>query len=222
MATPKKQIKTISDLSPSPDMFVYANTRDAAARLNNVILRINDEPCFIDNVTEGDLPLVHYSPCDYAPRGGNKKPKVVALKDLPKVASLRNLTLGYINMPYDAYYLRRIAAQTTKQSVCLNHIAGLPEERFSEKLTSFKDMFNNVYPSFEEAKEELLSNEDEIQGRAFHKHFKLKYLQDMEEIVLEYKGYKIGIMTDNKKAIRLSRKMSWLKETLEEENIPYA
>lgn len=221
MFSTKKKIKTISDISPNPVMFTYHSVRDAQARLQNVFIRINGEACLIETIIDGDNPLVHYYPVGMR-SSGSRKLMGISLKDLPKVGSLNNLTLGYINFPFDAYYLRRIPAQTTKQGVAINHIQGWQEGGFSwNEKPDFKGMFDNIYPSFEQAKEELLKNEEEIQGRAFHKHFKLKNLEDMDEIILEYKGNKVGLLTDNKKAIRLSPKMSWLRETLEEEMIPY-
>lgn len=208
-------------LQTSEEMFKYPSLRDAQARLNDTIIRINGTPSYIFSIGNGEEPNFLDALICYQELGSRNKTNNLPLKNLPKIASLSNLTLGYINYFPIANYLKRVPTRHTKQGITTRSIDNMPKGIDIFRGKDLLNTFNNEYPTLEEALARL-NKEDELCSLAINKRFAITFDREIEEMYLEFQGNKVGIFNEKTKTVKLKPKHAWLKETLIEKEIRYA
>lgn len=206
--------------------FFYDTVDDANRRLSSTVVLFKGDPVWIHDV-----------------RGLNTD-QVATIQDLPwkdqkskqtpltsETFSVRNLPpLGYVDHKSHSFYLVRKPARQGKQGYCRSNVEILPSPdvvapNFEGLIsnTGLLDMFRNEYSPFKTVYDmmmESIQNEGTMK-KAFSRTLALA-VDDMESIILEHRGTKVGVANNPRKygpTFRILDRYHFLKEELIENGI---
>lgn len=185
------------------------------------IIRLAGAPIYIMNVSSrGRKYILHYTATDdlYVDRYIRQ----VALDD--EDIDLSPITLGYVNSELSTVYLARSPKRAWKVGLVqgslkcwwMKYDEGLGTEIAWKK--QFVDAVKNIYPSIDEAAKKVLELRSGY-GHAFHKRFSIVHAPHKIANV-HYKWFPDAVGTFEGTNVVLKDNWSFLKETLEEANIP--
>ncbi len=192
----------------------YDTLEEAQSRLKNTIIYYEDEPVYVRDIVDTrhgqpygrgqeDRFTLHYYTLGRDRKGGSDTLANPAFRQ-------NNFKLGYFNIgsgvpgtepgseKLRTGYLTRITTRRTKQGICQENLMVVPTERdlgnlrFGDMHLSqpVKDMLTGTYMSPEAAASHVVDRGSF--SAAFHRHFAFSYDDFREDIVLLYRGHKIG------------------------------
>lgn len=205
----------------------YETLEEIKMRLESSVVLYDGAPVYITRVAapeaddKKEISRVFFRELPYEPDG----------RDIRKFLSSRKFdlnipNLGYINHRGRALYLTRAPVRQYSQGLC-NKNTTVMELGGRRSEWSFNDiirgdglanLLKGSYPSFKEAGEIL---NEKTQSVAISKSFAVNIDNDLDVLMMSYKGTKCGLAFKGERAIRLSPKFHFLKNEAEELKIPF-
>lgn len=207
----------------------YETLEEVSARLKGSVVMYDGDPVYVADVGAvgpGDGPDVARVYIVPLPLNKNKfYGKEEANRKLlsSKKFDLRPFKLGFMNYDGRAYYLSRIPARQYTQGLKGNTLriktldGGNPppfQQLVYEK--AFYDCIKGVYTPVKDAFDDLKGKK----SVAISRDFAFTVDDDLSLLILKHKDVSCGIKLENERGFRLSKKFSFLKESLEEARIP--
>lgn len=194
-------------------MQLYDNIDDAKAKLDGTMAYYKGKAVFINHVTfDNDAQMI----CSLK-QLGIKNPFVAKLDD-PELNYTR-YNLGYANGNYCSVWWQRVPLKQYKQGLSKAQVTPKASNNvfydyaeFSYS-SAFVSMLENSYPDIEECSAKLKAQE--IAAHAFHRDFGFTWDPLHKDLILEYRGTKIGIMP-KLGTFDLADDYQYLKEALKE------
>lgn len=213
----------------------YETTEEVKFRLEGTVVKYEDRLVYITNVNVPDRE-----------EDGKKEVARVFFKELPlapnapnvrKFLSSRNFDLtpfpmGYINHQGEAVFVSRAPVRQNKQGLSRGNTQfTFPDAKnrvdnkrrnidFEDLITSqaFVDMYNNKYPSFQEAGKML--DGKNCKSVAIGRKFVLSIDDELELLLLYHEGVKCAVAFKGDKALRLPPRFKFLKEEVAKLGVP--
>lgn len=191
----------------------YDNIDDAKAKLDGTMAYYKGKAVFINHVTfDNDAQMI----CNLKQMG--VKNTIIVKLDAPELNYTR-YNLGYVNGNYCSVWWQRIPIKQYKQGLSKGQVAPKASNSGFYDYAEFAynnavvSMLENSYPDIEECSAKLKAQE--VAARAFHKDFGFTWDHLHKDLVLEYRGTKIGIMS-KLGTFDLADDYQYLKEALKE------
>lgn len=189
----------------------YDTLEEAQSRLKGTLIYLGDSPIYVRDITDtaNGTPyrrgMEQRFQLHYYTIGRDRRPGHVSLAD-PGLRQ-NNFKLGYCNIDTNPLgfgvvknrtaYVTRIPTRRTKQGICQENLLLATTEReiggvrFGDihMTESVKDMLTGNYPSLDAACEAVVNGSYSM---AFHRHFAVSYDDFRGDMVLMYRGNKIG------------------------------
>jgi len=179
---------------------MYEMIEDIRARLENTIIRYDNEPVLVTGHDGFNIFIKYLS--------GAKK-EMVSIKD--KKLNFKSIPLGYVNYKGRAYYLQRIPNRRWKHGVSTGGIysatPNAPIEYLLEK--PLVATVKNIYCSYDKALKEI--EKKTVSAVAFDRSLSIRK-EELGNTKLEYKGTDAGYFEADK--VLLGKNFKHLKEQL--------
>jgi hypothetical protein len=194
-------------------MLLYDNKEDAYNKLASTICYYDGHAVYVRQVIQKDDGSFIVEWKDKITGGIRRCP----LND--PLFNCMNFNLGYSNAKHSAVWWARTPHKQYRQGLRADQMIsfaanpGMRENIPFEYNNTIINMLENKYPDAESCKKILMDGAAHIM--AFHKNFASTYDDMHKDIILEYKGKKIGITTDFKK-FALVPEYEYLTEYLRE------
>jgi hypothetical protein len=208
----------------------YESVEEVKFRLEGSIVTYEERPVYISRVSmpgegdeKGEIARVffHELPLNEG-KAGEVRKYLTSRK-----FNLSPFRMGYMNLKDKAVFVSRLPVRQNKQG--LTAATTVFTDVFGNKCRDidfntmcrsqgFADMVNGKYPSFKECGE--LLDQKGRESVAISRSFAFSIDHDLEALFLLNKGVRCGMALRGQKALKLPDKFKFLKEELEEYNIP--
>lgn len=207
----------------------YENAQEANFRLQGTLVLYDGEPVYVSQVLhepdlpKGDIFRVYTSSLPFnGVREGDRRYISSGKFDLTP------FRMGFVNLNGDAVYLSRNSARQNRQGLgertlsaqALKEDVALPRFTALIREQAFVDCIKGKYPPVEQALKKL--QEANVNSVAISREYAVAKHDTLDELLVIYhKNTVVGFMETSGKAFKLGKKFQFLKQELEERNIPY-
>jgi hypothetical protein len=208
----------------------YETAEEVKFRLENTVVMYDEDPVLITRVTnleeaaeKGEIARVFFTQLPYLGNAPKETRKYLSSKRF----DLSPFKMGYMNYEGQAVFVSRTPVRQNKQGLCsantlFTDIKGRKSEvlGFSRMLRTegFVDMVKGKFPDFKVAGDML--DDKDASSVAVSRSFAFFIDHDLDALFLLNKGIRCGIAMRNDKAVKIPPKFHFLREEMEECNIP--
>lgn len=183
----------------------------AALRLANTVVEYDGRPYLVANVSGNNVnPTLDLMDLP------KQRDVIKILADDPKL-NYRRFQLGYVNYNRNALYLSRMPARQQKQGLCNTNVNVSGDGRWNFNIImgsdAINDVFQNRYPTFNEAVDSIKPGE----SMAFSRRFAVYLDEDLGFYELRYKGERIA--WGDPAVFNLPSNYTYLTEVIQQEGI---
>lgn len=209
----------------------YETTEEVKFRLEHTIVLYDNSPVYITNIAtprgtaddEDSIARVYFYELPLI-RGEDKEIRKYLSS---KKFDLSPFKMGYMNTDRGVCYVSRTPIRQNRQGLCAGNTKIVDHMGLNCNFMNFNslikeqgfvDMVLGKYPSFKQATE-IMENTG-VESVAISNNVAFYLDKDLDALILLHKNIRCGIALRGDKGIRLSRKYHFLKQEIEEFNIP--